>query len=476
MKLLTDWAAKLELFLNNPCGIQINRKMSPSSDSHKTTGELSLEGKGLRMVSFVVVPITATTPALLGAWIQERDLLTPLLLGENSHESLMHRSKDLLKFLSRHSLLEDSFIHKLFTPETEELLMELVPVVSFSCLQSMIWYISQLTRSAVTIRLCQLLASIVSRCRKILMWLSQGSFLNEQYDGDAENNGEKLVFDIHGQCLDLLWGFAEEGSGVDHNVSILCMEKVQDAIDRGFSATEAKESVRRTIREEADIDNVSGDNICWDNHWHRCFPTVLRAFQALMEQHDLILSLEVIRAFILSFLDDRVCLDISHITVGGDLKLPPYRPAIVRFLEARFGILKLITSVIQGLKEKFDKQATALYRNISGEILPRIPHGAVPPDVQTRMGELRVNNALHSYYFIMSKAVSFVCFFQRTSFSTFLSCEEGISTHLLLDFEAIAAVWDSLFLRAITVQVCCRLLVDSSQFYHFSSIIIHGAR
>jgi len=114
LKLLTDWVARVEKYHAHPSGLQINRSSLPSSGTGKSSEELALEARGMGAVSYTVVPLTATTPLLLGSWMQTCDLLTPLLLGEEAHLSLIQRSKEVLKFLSRHGLLTDSFIQSLF--------------------------------------------------------------------------------------------------------------------------------------------------------------------------------------------------------------------------------------------------------------------------------------------------------------------------------------------------------------------------
>lgn len=433
--------------------MQVNRSQIPSAGSGKSPQEVALEAQGLGAVSYTVVPVTATSPVQLGRWMLERDLLRPLLFGEHAHVSLMQRSKELLKLLSRHGLLDDSFIHSLFQVELE-VLQDLVPVVSHGCLGSMIAHVAKLPVAGVTASICRLLAMIVKRCRDVLMWAP--TIEVGEAAGDMGCSDVNDLLHLHVEGLALLWTFAEENSRVENSVSHLCMDLITEVLDRGCTPTQATIGtaiVAREVVSDTDVlvdtrDDDTEPQISWTNHWRRCFPIVCRAVRSMESQQDLVLATSVLRHFIVSFLDNSVgFMAACPIAVDtNETQLPPYRPAVVSYLEVRFGALRLATGAIGALKAKFMAH--------SGSPLPRDPD-VMPADMQKKLNDLKLGVALHNYYSTLEKMISFICFLQRASFSTLLSsvASESGSTHLLLQFSAVKDIWNDLFLDAVTVKV-----------------------
>jgi hypothetical protein len=446
LKLLTEWADTVEKLVKNPCGLVVNRSQLSSDSTGKTPTEQMLEAKGLGAVSYTVISLSATSPEQLGRWVLDQDLLTPLLHGENAHDSLVQRSKDVMKFLARHGLLNNNFIRKLFQVEIE-VLFELIPVVSLSCLGSMIVHISQ-EPAGITANFCRLLSLIVKRCREALMW---GPNVNSGDNGDDSNVDLNLLMNLHSDGLELLWECAEEKSLVDASVSILCMELINDILERGCTPQQAKDGTAgHKTESERNLPLIS-----WPNHWLRCYPIICRAIKALEAHRDLILSLAVLRNFIISFLDHPVVHDAACMSISCDDQLPsipPYRPAVTRFLESRFQVMTMVTCAIGALKKDFLAEASSFYLDCTSSSLPSDPR-SIPTNLQSQLNALKLGKALHSYYFTLDKAISFICFFQRTSFSTLLCVTDEKSTHLLLEFSAVSDIWEELFVQAVTMQV-----------------------
>ena len=430
LKMLTDLFKRAQDTAANPSGVFVTR--------------ITTFG-GEEKVSYRVITLLQHyTVRSLCQQVATSSLLSSIFKGERSHESLMLRSEDILKFMIQEKCFDDFLLTAIWEAGLQQretvamtLLTHLLSVMQAPSIAFLLHSIELVEPIAITTHVVDVLSEVAVRCRSLVMAVTPTEALLGVIDLTVEgehapnmrttnidvNCESASTLDLHNRVLQRLWIWAEDCSGVSDQAAVKCLSMLVSVISLGTSFTIA----------------CADRAFPWNVQWTRCKVLVLCALKALRENKSVVPAVRLLQAFICSMPVRADFHGFNPLYIDSAVPFPsPTRAAIAEYLEENHKIIVTIAKTICCLKESLN----VAVKSIAGEGTPSSSgHSDIFSDeLQAVLNDVMVCGSRVGYKEQLMSSLDFL--------HQFLRC----SDFLILEKDVVQSLWRNVASQAVTTD------------------------
>ena len=393
LKMLSEVISKIQAAREHPRGFKVDRKVTPS---------------GVETIAYRVVPIMyKLSLSEVCQRIVETGAIFMIFKGDNSHESLMARSGEVVKALAMEGQLDPCLVEAVweagFISQGAVALKVLLDIVAYmepDALVPLLAAADSIEPGSISVSHVDVLSSMAARCKGILMSLADAPY--------ADTPRRAHALHVHGQVLERLWCLvdmdASDRPRIDTVVIDRCMGKMEGILNLGVSPLDAQ---------------LAHPDFPWSMHWKRCEAVIRRAIQASVANRSTVPALRILQSFIASW-----PLTLNKVAPGLPIQpgLPfdhPTASHLASYLNESQDIIKIVAEAIGQLKRQFAEQTKGLVTECisssSGGVARVGKFLALPADVQTKMNEALIGQSQIGYTEQLARCLDFIHAFARFS-------------------------------------------------------------
>lgn len=390
------------------------------------TGFETIKSTFMDNVTYKVVPLLLHhTVSSLCQQVADSGIISQIFKGDGAHESLMLRSKDILRTLIQEGYLNNHIIMAIweagFLQREAAAMVVLTEVISTMDIKSLSFTLkdclAQAEASAVTSHMVDVLAAMANRCRQLVFNPAEPSARIQ----------EILIMDLSTEVLHKLWLWCSDGSGVVDEVALKSLTKLEGALTLGVDFSEACAATLNPFP--------------WIKQWLRCTNLVRLAVEDLKGVKNVSSSVSLLLAVINSwpfrenYETPSIVCSSSDADVQSGMIMPfptPTRGDVATYLEGKYLIINTISKSIIGFKEQFDIIAKDIESECDG--------GVAPDALQNELNELLVKQSRVAYKEQLNRSLEFLYLFLR--------CSDA----LVLPQVVIGSLWDAIANHAVTTE------------------------
>ena len=459
LKHITDFVKKCRMLQDFPDGLRVNRTYSSEtstavSNSDGTTAHLE------SAVSYRVVRLAYGPPASsLCEWLNSNGILTAMFAGDFAHSSLMQRTAEILRFLAANNALLLQLLGVIWEagfssrePVALQVLAEVIEVMDLESIAQLLAYAKSASNDLITVSIVDLVAAICNRVHLSILH-PMSNTVNETHFEESQERINR-VDEVFIRSLQMLWGWAQDDSGVSDACASRSLQRLESLIGTGMSN---------------DVALLKMNQFQWVRHWMRINVILREALGELRLGASISPSMSVVRWCLCCFppkttpgMDEDECYQPG---LPFELAL---RFKAVEYLESEFGVLNMFSDIIVQLKQKFAVTVSGI--NDSSLDSSLSDSGTMQPssngwtaynlntEVQGALNDAVIGSSRIGYKTTLEQCFNFMIFFSRCS----------LKDSLKIPYFVVEKIWLTVMKDAATIQERDQVVFFISRFLLFN--------